>query len=47
MKEFIFKKKDEAEIKAMAIFVAELERQGIAYRVEFGTYTFHIIITGY
>ena len=47
MKEFIFSKTAEAEIKAMAIFVAELERQGIAYRVEFGSHTFHITITGY
>jgi hypothetical protein len=47
MKTFYFHKTAISEMLSMAAFVAELERQGVAYRVEFDAYKFHITITGY
>jgi hypothetical protein len=46
MKTFTFDKGSEGA-RAMAAFVAELERQNINYNVEHDTYKFHITITGY
>lgn len=45
-KDFTFFKSSVEECKAMAAFIAELERQGIEYNVEHDNYKFFVRITG-
>lgn len=46
-KEFTFFKTSIDELKAMAAFCSELERQGTAYNVTHDAHKFYIEITGY
>ena len=47
MNQFVYHRTSVEDAKAMAAFVAELERQGIVYTVEHDTYKFYITVKGY